>query len=88
MSFREEAALVKRTAAERGYTVPVLVDRTGDVTGVGWGVFGPDDGVTVVELFDCSSTPVPCVSDRSHIPGGNGQFTILLGTGDPVIGTR
>jgi len=41
VSFREEAALVKRTAAERGYTAPVLVDRKGDVTGVGWGVFGP-----------------------------------------------
>jgi hypothetical protein len=41
VSFREDAALVKRTAAERGYTAPVLVDRSGDVTGVGWGVFGP-----------------------------------------------
>lgn len=41
MSFREDAALVKRTAVERGYTAPVLVDRKGDVTGVGWGVFGP-----------------------------------------------
>ena len=41
MSFREDPALVKRTAAERGYTAPVLVDRSGDVTGVGYGVFGP-----------------------------------------------
>ena len=41
MSFREDAALVKRTAAERGYVAPVLVDRKGDITGVGYGVFGP-----------------------------------------------
>jgi hypothetical protein len=41
VSFREDAALVKRTAAERGYVAPVLVDRKGDVTGVGYGVFGP-----------------------------------------------
>ena len=41
MSFREDAALVKRAAAERGYTAPVLIDRSGDVTGIGYGVFGP-----------------------------------------------
>ena len=41
VSFREDAAVVKRTAAERGYTAPVLVDKKGDVTGIGYGVFGP-----------------------------------------------
>jgi len=41
VSFREDAALVKRLAAERGYVAPVLIDRTGDVTGIGYGVFGP-----------------------------------------------
>ena len=41
VSFREDAALVKRTAAERGYVAPVLVDRKGDITGIGYGVFGP-----------------------------------------------
>jgi len=41
ISFREDAALVKRLAAERGYVAPVLIDRTGDVTGIGYGVFGP-----------------------------------------------
>ena len=41
MSFREDAAMVKRTAAERGYTAPVLIDRSGNVTGIGYGVFGP-----------------------------------------------
>ena len=41
VSFREDAALVKRTASERGYVAPVLIDRTGEVTGIGYGVFGP-----------------------------------------------
>jgi AhpC/TSA family len=41
VSFREDAALVKRTVAERGYVAPVLIDRKGDVTGIGYGVFGP-----------------------------------------------
>jgi len=41
VSFREDPELVKRTAAERGYTAPVLVDRKGDVTGIEYGVFGP-----------------------------------------------
>ena len=41
MSFREDAAMVKRTADERGYAAPVLIDRSGDVTGIGYGVFGP-----------------------------------------------
>ena len=41
MSFREDAALVKRTAAERGYAAPVLIDRTGNIAGIGYGVFGP-----------------------------------------------
>lgn len=41
ISFRESAELVKRTAAERGYTAPVLLDASGDVTGRAYGVFGP-----------------------------------------------
>ena len=41
ISFREDAALVKRTATERGYTSPVLLDHSGDVTGKGYGVWGP-----------------------------------------------
>ncbi len=41
ISFRESAELVKRTAAERGYTAPVLLDASGDVTGRVYGVFGP-----------------------------------------------
>jgi hypothetical protein len=32
---------VKRTVAERGYTAPVLLDASGDVTGRVYGVFGP-----------------------------------------------
>jgi hypothetical protein len=41
VSFREDAALVRRTVRERGYTAPVLLDASGDTTGRVYGVFGP-----------------------------------------------
>ncbi len=41
IDFREDAALVRQTAKERGYVAPVLVDASGDVTGKQYGVFGP-----------------------------------------------
>jgi hypothetical protein len=41
VSFREDPALVAKTVAERRYTPPVLIDRTGDVTGRAYGVWGP-----------------------------------------------
>lgn len=41
INFREDPALVKRTATERGYTSPVLVDQSGEVTGKSYGVWGP-----------------------------------------------
>ncbi len=41
ITFRESAELVKRTAAERGYVAPVLLDVSGDVTGRVYGVWGP-----------------------------------------------
>jgi peroxiredoxin len=41
VTFRESAALVKKTAQERGYTAPVLLDASGDVTGRVYGVWGP-----------------------------------------------
>jgi hypothetical protein len=41
ISFRESAEVVRRVAAERGYTAPVLLDASGDVTGRSYGVFGP-----------------------------------------------
>jgi len=41
ISFRESADLVKRTVAERGYVAPVLLDASGDITGRGYGVWGP-----------------------------------------------
>ena len=40
VSFRESASLVKRTVQERGYAAPVLLDRSGDVTGRLYGVWG------------------------------------------------
>lgn len=41
VSFREDPALVTRTARERGYTGRVLIDRSGEVAGRGYGVWGP-----------------------------------------------
>jgi hypothetical protein len=41
IDFRENAELVRRTVKERGYTAPVLLDESGDVTGRVYGVFGP-----------------------------------------------
>ena len=41
MSFREREDTVRKTAQERGYTAPVLLDASGDVTGKLYGVWGP-----------------------------------------------
>ncbi len=41
MNFRESADLVRKTAQERGYVAPVLLDASGDVTGRVYGVWGP-----------------------------------------------
>jgi hypothetical protein len=41
IAFRESPDLVRRVVKERGYTAPVLLDASGDVTGRVYGVFGP-----------------------------------------------
>jgi hypothetical protein len=41
VNFREAPDLVRRTVKERGYTAPVLLDESGDVTGKVYGVWGP-----------------------------------------------
>jgi len=41
VDFREDPAHVRRVARERGYVAPVLIDRSGDVTGRQYGVWGP-----------------------------------------------
>jgi len=41
VSFRENAETVKKTAQERRYVAPVLLDASGDVTGKLYGVWGP-----------------------------------------------
>jgi peroxiredoxin len=41
IAFREQAAEVGKAARERGYTAPVLLDASGDVTGRLYGVWGP-----------------------------------------------
>ena len=47
VAFREDAGLVKRVARERGYTAPVLLDASGDVTGRAYGVWGPPTAYVV-----------------------------------------
>ena len=41
VDFREDPELVRKTVEERRYTAPVLIDRSGDVTGRAYGVWGP-----------------------------------------------
>ena len=41
ISFRENPEHVRQTVRERGYGAPVLLDVSGEVTGVKYGVFGP-----------------------------------------------
>jgi hypothetical protein len=41
VNFRESADTVRRTAQDRGYVAPVLLDTSGDVTGRVYGVWGP-----------------------------------------------
>lgn len=41
VDFREDPETVGKAVRERGYTPPVLLDRSGDVTGRVYGVWGP-----------------------------------------------
>ena len=41
IAFRETPDHVRRVVKERGYTAPVLLDESGDVTGRLYGVWGP-----------------------------------------------
>ena len=41
VNFREDPAVVAKAVDERRYTAPVLIDRSGDVTGRAYGVWGP-----------------------------------------------
>ena len=41
IDFRESPDHVRRVVKERGYTAPVLLDESGDVTGRLYGVWGP-----------------------------------------------
>jgi hypothetical protein len=41
IDFREDPDRVRQTVKERGYTAPVLLDESGDVTGKVYGVWGP-----------------------------------------------
>jgi hypothetical protein len=41
INFRESADHVRRVVKEQGYTAPVLLDASGDITGRVYGVWGP-----------------------------------------------
>jgi len=41
VSFKENPEAVRRAVSERGYTAPVLLDESGEVTGRVYGVWGP-----------------------------------------------
>jgi peroxiredoxin len=41
IDFRESPERVRQVVKERGYTAPVLLDESGDVTGRLYGVWGP-----------------------------------------------
>jgi AhpC/TSA family len=41
IDFQEDPERVRQTVKDRGYTAPVLIDRSGDVTGKVYGVWGP-----------------------------------------------
>jgi hypothetical protein len=41
VNFREDPAHVRKVVLERSYAAPVLLDRSGDVTGRLYGVWGP-----------------------------------------------
>jgi cytochrome c biogenesis protein CcmG/thiol:disulfide interchange protein DsbE len=41
VNFREDPDHVRKVAQERGYVAPVLLDRSGDVTGRLYGVWAP-----------------------------------------------
>ena len=41
IDFREDPDKVRRIVKERGYTAPVLLDHSGEVTGISYGVWGP-----------------------------------------------
>jgi hypothetical protein len=76
VTFREDPDLVRRTVAERKYVAPTLIDRSGDVTGRVYGVFGPP----TVYLIDRSGRLVGrAVGPRPwDSPAGRKLLTDLL----------
>ena len=41
INFREDPEVVRRVVRERGYTAPVLLDQSGEITGKVYGVWAP-----------------------------------------------
>ena len=63
VNFRESADLVRKTAQERGYAAPVLLDASGDVTGRIYGVWGPPTAYLIDRQGE--EFHVPSCTDRS-----------------------
>jgi AhpC/TSA family len=77
ISFRENADLVRKTVAERGYTAPVLLDESGDTSGRVYGVWGPPTVYLLDRegrLIGRGAGPVPWDS-----PATRGMLESLLG---------
>ena len=76
MNFREDPAHVAKVAHERGYVAPVLVDRTGDVTGRLYGVWGPPT-VYVVDRERAAGRPRAWARGTGHSPAAR-QLLLAL----------
>jgi peroxiredoxin len=71
INFREDQELVRRTARERRYTAPVLLDETGEVTGKVYGVWGPPtlyfvdrDGNLEVQVLAMGAADISLEAER------------------------
>ena len=47
INFREDPDAIRKVVGDRGYKAPVLLDRSGDVTGRSYGVWAPPTAYVV-----------------------------------------
>jgi len=87
INFREDPALVARVVKERGYTAPVLLDRTGDVAGKSYGVWGPPT-VYVVDRQGRLTARIVGARDWSSPAAKKLLLDLLDGAGPPPGGPR
>lgn len=83
VTFRESAAPVKKTAQERGYTAPILLDASGDVTGRVYGVWGPPTAYLIDRqgrIQGARDWSAPAARNLPPLPG-RGGFPLALAVG-------